>query len=119
MVTGGNATVFINNMDVALKFYSEVLGMKVASRYGNHWATVEAGGFTIGLHPKGEKDPVPGTQGAIMIGLMVDDLDTGAQKLRTGGAKNIGERIDGDGGAFVNFHDPDGNALYLWKISPE
>ena len=49
MVTGGNATVFITEMDKALRFYTEVLGMKVASHYGNDWATVEAGGFTASL----------------------------------------------------------------------
>ncbi len=69
-----NATVFITNMEAALKFYTEVLGLKVTSHYGKiHWATVEAGAFTIGLHPKSEKQPAPGTPGSIMIGLSIDE----------------------------------------------
>ncbi len=35
MVTSGNATVFITEMSRALPFYTEVLGMKVASHYGD------------------------------------------------------------------------------------
>jgi catechol 2,3-dioxygenase-like lactoylglutathione lyase family enzyme len=34
MITGGNATVFVTNMDASLKFYREVLGLKVSSHYG-------------------------------------------------------------------------------------
>jgi catechol 2,3-dioxygenase-like lactoylglutathione lyase family enzyme len=37
MITGGNATVFVTNMDASLKFYREVLGLKVSSHYGDHW----------------------------------------------------------------------------------
>ena len=52
MISGGNATVFISNMDAAVRFYTEVLGLKLTNRFGNSWATVEAGkGLTIGLHP--------------------------------------------------------------------
>ncbi len=37
MITGGNATVFVTNMDASLKFYNEFLGWKIASHYGDHW----------------------------------------------------------------------------------
>ena len=63
MIAGGNATVFVANMDASLKFYNEVLGLKISSRHGDHWASVEAGSFTIGLHPKSEKHPAPGRWG--------------------------------------------------------
>jgi predicted enzyme related to lactoylglutathione lyase len=116
MVTGGNATVFIANMDASLKFYTEVLGMTVTSHYGNDWATVAAGGFEIGLHPKSEKQPPPGTLGSIMIGLTVSDIDSASEKLHAGGAKNVKEIERGSGGSFLHFQDPDGNELYLWQM---
>ncbi len=116
MVTGGNATVMISNMDAALKFYTEVLGMKVASHYGDDWATVEAGGFTVGLHPASPDHPGPGSHGSILVGLMVDDIDAAHEKLVAGGARNIGPAIKGEGGAFIHFNDLDGNSLYLWKM---
>jgi len=29
MITGGNATVFVSNMDNAVRFYTEVLGLRL------------------------------------------------------------------------------------------
>jgi catechol 2,3-dioxygenase-like lactoylglutathione lyase family enzyme len=43
MISGGNATVYVSNMDNAIRFYTEVLGLKLTNRFGNHWATVQAG----------------------------------------------------------------------------
>lgn len=116
MVTGGNATVFITEMDRAIGFYRDVLGFRLMSHFGNDWATVEAGGFTIGLHPKDAKQPAPGTHGAIMVGLNVDDIDVARARAIEGGALEVGSVVRGSGGAFVHFHDLDGNALYLWSM---
>lgn len=116
MVTGGNATVFITNMDASIKFYTEVLGMTVTSHYGDAWATVAAGGFEIGLHPVGPKSPATGTPGSIQVGFLVDDIEAALAKLKEAGAKAIGEIERGDGGSFLHFGDPDGSALYLWQM---
>ncbi len=115
MVTGGNATVYISNMERALQFYSEVLGMTETSHYGDDWATVAAGGFTVGLHPKEPKGPEPGAHGAIQVGLNVADIATARVALIAGGAQEVGPVVSGSGGSFVHFHDQDGNALYLWQ----
>jgi catechol 2,3-dioxygenase-like lactoylglutathione lyase family enzyme len=41
--------VIVSNMDRAVRFYTEVLGLKLKNRFGDHWATVVAGnGLTIG-----------------------------------------------------------------------
>jgi predicted enzyme related to lactoylglutathione lyase len=118
MITGGNASVFVTNMDAALKFYTEVLGLTVSSRYGDNWATVEAGAFTIGLHPKSDKNEAPGTKGSIIIGLTIDEsIEAAAAKLKAHGLKYVGEIERGSGGNFVSFHDPDGNQLYLWELA--
>jgi predicted enzyme related to lactoylglutathione lyase len=116
MITGGNATIFVTNMDASLKFYNEVLGLKISSHYGDHWASVEAGSFTIGLHPKSEKRPAPGTPGAMMIGLEIDEsIDEAAARLKAKGVKNVGAVLRDQGGSFVHFQDLDGNELYLWE----
>ena len=116
MVTGGNATVYITNMDASLAFYTDVLGMQVTSHFADHWATVAAGGFTVGLHPKDGEYPDPGTHGAIMLGFTVDDIEASVTRLHERGAKDVGPVVRGSGGSFVHFHDPDGNALYLWEL---
>ena len=52
MITGGTATIYVSNMDNAIRFYTEVLGLKLTNRFANHWATVQAGKtLVIGLHP--------------------------------------------------------------------
>lgn len=115
MVSGGNATVYIGSMDAAVKFYTEVLGLRLGERFGDHWAEVHAGAFSIGLHPQTDETPVPGTAGSIQVGLTVDDVDVARNRIAGGGALHVGEVVRGDGGSFVQFQDPCGNRLYLWQ----
>jgi predicted enzyme related to lactoylglutathione lyase len=115
MVTGGNATVYISNMDAAIRFYTQTLGMRLKEHYGDHWATVVAGGFEIGLHPSGAQQP--GIAGSITVGLLVDDIQAAAAKLADDGTREINPVIQGSGGSFLHFQDPDGNHLYLWQMT--
>jgi predicted enzyme related to lactoylglutathione lyase len=118
MISGGNATVFVSNMDRAVHFYSEVLGMRLTNRFGDHWATVEAGkGLTIGLHPASAKYPAPGTKGSMMLGLEIDEPMEGlVARLNAKGAKITAPVVNDAVGRFVHFEDPDGNEIYFWEV---
>ena len=117
MVTGGNATVFVNNMDNAVQFYTEVLGLRLTNRYGDHWATVDAGkGLTIGLHPVSPKRPAPGTKGGMMLGLEIGISIEQAVTRLTGRGVKVGEIIRSPEGNFADIEDPDGNPIYLWEV---
>jgi catechol 2,3-dioxygenase-like lactoylglutathione lyase family enzyme len=37
MITGGNATVFVADMDRAVRFYTEAIGLKLTNRFANHY----------------------------------------------------------------------------------
>ena len=91
MINGGNATVYVSNMDTAIRFYTDVLGLKLTNRFGNHWATVQAGTtLVIGLHPWSAKYPRPGTKGAVQIGLVVsrdEPIKDFAARLRKHGVE--------------------------------
>lgn len=117
MISGGNATVFVSSMDAAVRFYSEVLGLKLANRYGDHWATIEAGnGFTIGLHPASEKYPAPGTKGCIALGFGINEpIEDVVNRLQAKGMRFHGSIVKDQGGCFADFEDPDGNPMYLWQ----
>jgi catechol 2,3-dioxygenase-like lactoylglutathione lyase family enzyme len=117
MISGGNATVFVSNMDKAVHFYIEVLGLRLAERYGDAWATVDAGrGFTIGLHPASPKYPAPGTKGGVVIGLEVQQpLESVVQQLKDKGARFTGEIMREQAGNFVHLEDADGTPIYLWE----
>jgi predicted enzyme related to lactoylglutathione lyase len=116
MITGGNATVFISSMDSAVRFYTDVLGLKLAERYDDAWATIDAGkGLTIGLHPSSPQYAAPGTKGAVMIGLQIDEpIATVVDRLKERGVVFTGSIVETDAGKFAHFEDPDGNELYLW-----
>jgi predicted enzyme related to lactoylglutathione lyase len=121
MITGGNATVFVSNMDRAVEFYTQVLGLKLTNRFGDHWATVDAGkGLTIGLHPASPKYPAPGTKGAMMLGLEVNEpIAAVVAKLAEKGVSIKGSIVNDEGaGNFVHLEDPDGNEMYLWETNP-
>ncbi len=117
MITGGNATVFVSSMDRAVQFYTEVLGLRLTNRFGDHWATVDAGkGLTIGLHPASPKYPAPGTKGGMMLGLEIGiPIEEATRRLRDRGVEVSGIIRDSPG-SFVHCEDPDGNPIYLWEV---
>jgi predicted enzyme related to lactoylglutathione lyase len=119
MISGGNATVFVSNMDSAVQFYTEVLGLKLTNRFGNNWATVDAGkGLTIGLHPASPNYPAPGTKGAIVLGLEIDEaIERVIAQLTKKGVRIKGSVERGEAGNFVHLQDPDGNEIYLWEVN--
>jgi catechol 2,3-dioxygenase-like lactoylglutathione lyase family enzyme len=118
MITGGNATVFVSDMNNAVAFYTETLGLELRQRFGDHWAEVQAGGMVIGLHPKSDDAPAPGTSGAISIGLEVaGDIHTVVKQLSAKGVRFRGPVVnDGGAVALAFFGDPDGNDLYLCQV---
>jgi predicted enzyme related to lactoylglutathione lyase len=121
MISGGNATVFVSNMDHSVRFYTEVLDLKLTNRFGDHWATVEAGkGLTIGLHPASPKYPAPGTKGSTMLGLEIDEPIAGVvARLGEKGVRFKGSVVPDRSGNFVHLEDPDGNEIYLWEVNRE
>jgi predicted enzyme related to lactoylglutathione lyase len=119
MISGGNATVFVSNMDRAVRFYTEVLGLKLTNRFGDHWATVDAGkGLTIGLHPASPKYPAPGTKGSMMLGMEIEDsIERVVARLSEKGVPIKGSIMRDESGNFAHLEDPDGNEIYLWEVN--
>lgn len=107
-IQAANITIMVSDMDAAVKFYTEILGLKLKNRYGNHWADIEGPGISIGLHPK-SKDIKTGDN--LQIGLNVNDLDEAVKALEE---KGVQCKVHGDDQVRLAFFtDPDGNTLYL------
>jgi predicted enzyme related to lactoylglutathione lyase len=117
MISGGNATIIVADMDRSIRFYTEILNLKLTNRFGNDWATVSAGeGLTIGIHPASAKYPAPGTKGAIILGLDIDvPIEIAISRLTQRGVTIKGSVTRSDPGNFANLEDPDGNEIYLWE----
>ncbi len=117
MIEGGTPTIYVSDMDRAVEVYTAVLGLRLESRHGDEWASVDAGrGMTIGLHPAAERMGAPGTLGSINIGFNVtESLDEVLRTLENRGVTFDGP-IRGDANGSIRlafFGDPDGNSLYL------
>ena len=121
MINGGHATVYVSNMDSAIRFYTEVLGLKLTNRFGNHWATVKAGDtLVIGLHPWSARYPRPGTTGSVQIGLILspdEPIESLAARLRQHGVE-VSDTIKSAEASYVSFEDPDGNPIYVGDRDP-
>jgi catechol 2,3-dioxygenase-like lactoylglutathione lyase family enzyme len=117
LFTGGNATIYVTDMDRSVQFYTETLGLQLAFRAGDSWAQIEAGrGLTLGLHVALHGVPSPGTNGAITVGFEVArPIDEVAQEL---GRRGVAvRRPPSDGAAkLAFFSDPDGNSLYAAEV---
>jgi catechol 2,3-dioxygenase-like lactoylglutathione lyase family enzyme len=117
LFTGGNATIYVTDMDRSVQFYTETLGLHLAFRAGDSWAQIDAGqGLTLGLHVALHGVPSPGTNGAITVGLEVArPIDEVAQEL---GRRGVAVRRPPPDGAakLAFFSDPDGNSLYAAEV---
>jgi catechol 2,3-dioxygenase-like lactoylglutathione lyase family enzyme len=114
MIKGGNATVFVSDMDRSVAFYCDVLGLKLDQRYGDHWAQIDAGGFMIGLHPASKGAAAPGTKGSIQVGLGVEgSIEDAVKDLVSRGVSFAGPVTQDGPIKLAFFGDPDGNELYL------
>jgi catechol 2,3-dioxygenase-like lactoylglutathione lyase family enzyme len=121
MISGGSPTVFVSDMNRAVRFYTEALGLKIAYRAGDHFAMIDAGGgLQIGLHPPASNAGAPGTRGSIQIGLNVADIDAAVGTLQSRGVTfdlHDGRPVRDDGAVRLAFFtDPDGNDLYLCQV---
>ena len=114
MFKTANVTLLVSDMDRAIAFYRDVLGMKLLGNYGSEFAEIDAPGVRIGLHPGG-KLPLKEHSRHMSIGLRVDDLDAAKKTLETRGVKFHKTPTD-EGLRLAYFTDPDDNPLYLVEV---
>ena len=122
-IIGGNATVFVSDMDASLHFYTTVLGGELSFRGGADWAEILFGQLTIGLHgsPGPENPCQPGVAGAICVGLSCDgsleDLEAGMAEHGVSFEGPISDP-ENEPVRIARLKDPDGNELYICEHKP-
>ncbi|MCB0707755.1 MAG: VOC family protein [Saprospiraceae bacterium] len=100
--------MMVSNMDEAIDFYQNKLGLELTSRYGDHYAEIQAPDLLIGLHPTSEKI-VKGNN--LSIGFGVVEFDATIKELESNG---IGFKMEQDGWIrLAYFTDLDDNQLFL------
>jgi catechol 2,3-dioxygenase-like lactoylglutathione lyase family enzyme len=102
---------WVSDMDRAVAFYRDILGLRLVRQDGPSWAAFDVGGRTLALH--GAVDGRPPEPGGATAVFDVHDLDV-AQALLA--ARGVAFDHEGDvpGYArFASFRDPDANTLQL------
>ncbi|MBV9718248.1 MAG: VOC family protein [Candidatus Eremiobacteraeota bacterium] len=107
-------TVIVADMQRSIDFYTKKLGLPLKTRYGDHFAIVEAPGVTIGLHPAKDGGAAPGT---LSIGLGVSDVAASREELQGRGLAFDGDIVADPPMRFAFLRDPDGAQLYLAEQS--
>ena len=105
-------TVMVSNLDVAVQFYVESLGLELKKKYGEHYAEIQGPGLLLGLHPS-ERPVTKGDN--LSIGFGVDDFDAVTRSLQD---KGLALEIKQDGFIrLTHFKDPDENHLFVAEVS--
>ena len=112
----------VEDVDVAVQFYTGMLGFSLIQQFGPAMAMVERNGATLWLAgpassaarpmPDGAQ-PEPGGWNRIV--LEVDDIEETVAELRSAGAHFRNEPISGPGGTQVLIEDPSGNPIELFQ----
>jgi predicted enzyme related to lactoylglutathione lyase len=113
MLGAATATVMVDDLDRAISFYVDTLGLSAGPRYGPHYAEVAASGLTIGLHPRRPDEGTDRHDGNLSIGFVVAEIDDVVGQLTKAGVSF--SRQDTDANRIAFFRDPDGTPLYLFQ----
>ncbi|MEZ5887651.1 MAG: VOC family protein [Paracoccaceae bacterium] len=122
----GHVHLKVADLDRAIGFYRDVLGMQVMQRYGTQAAFLSAGGYHhhIGLNTwesKGGEPPAPGTTGLYHTAILYPSRQALAQALKS--VVEAGWPLDGasDHGVSeaIYLRDPDGNGVEIYRDRPE
>ncbi len=109
---------WVADMERAVGFYRDGLGLAVGRRHGDEWAELDAGPIRLGLH--GVRDGAVRHGGTAVF--RVDDLDLAKAALEERGVtfeEHLGE-VPGLA-RYASFEDPDGNSMQLieYVATPE
>jgi catechol 2,3-dioxygenase len=122
----GHVHLTVSDLDRALRFYRDVLGFAVTTRYGRDAVFLSAGGYHhhIGLNTwagRGAAPPAPGTTGLYHFAILYPDrraLAAAVRRVLDAGVPLEGAADHGVSEA-IYLRDPDGNGVELCRDRPE
>jgi len=113
-VASGVAAVWVpvDDMDRAVKFYGQTLGLTVKSQ-DQDWSEMDANGLLIGLN--GREETATHASGGAVISFTPDTgIDEEVSRLTAAGVQFTGGISDHSWGRIAPFKDSEGNDLQLY-----
>jgi predicted enzyme related to lactoylglutathione lyase len=107
----GNILVPVDDLDRAIAFYSEALGLPVKFRDGDRFAALDGGGVTIALVTPAEQVAGTATAPAYRVG----DVARATQILADAGAVPVSGPEAGPHEIRSVLRDPSGNVFVLYS----
>jgi len=104
---------YVSEMERAIRFYRDVLGLKSASR--DVVARFDIDGVLFELVPASGRSQLQGAGNARLC-LRVENMEQALQDLRAQGIF-VSPAEDKGAGLLARLHDPDGNEICLWQYS--
>jgi catechol 2,3-dioxygenase-like lactoylglutathione lyase family enzyme len=118
-----NVRYIVTDVDAAIRFYSDALGFHVDMHPAPGFAALSKGALQLFLNKPGAggagqamddgRAPVPGGWNRFQI--VVEDLATTVQKLKSSGCRFRNEIVTGNGGKQILLEDPSGNCIELFE----
>lgn len=102
------AIKFVGDMDSAVAFYRDVLGLALRFQSPS-WSEFETGGTTLALHPASADNPA----GSVQLGLATEDLDGFHAADQAQGLVFTAPPIEVHGTRIARFRDPDGAEISI------
>lgn len=106
---------YVSHMDLAIRFYRDVLGFKLISR--DVVARFDIDGVLFELVPAPAKKNLH-AKGTARLCLRVENVEQTLNELRAKGVLT-GPAVDKGTGVLGSFEDPDGNEICLWQYHPK
>lgn len=106
--------VATQDLEWAIRFYGETLGLRRNERAHPNWPEFETGNLTIVLTTP-EGTGIPFSRSTNAIALRVPDVEEARRKLEEAGVEFHGETYDSGVCHMAFFSDADGNALMLHR----
>lgn len=122
----GHVHLKVSNLDRAIAFYRDVMGLDVTQHFGDQAAFLSAGGYHhhIGLNTWFSKDGPPAPKrnaGLFHVAFLYPDRPALARAFKS--VLEAGVEIEGaaDHGVSeaIYFSDPDGNGIEIYRDRPE
>lgn len=110
-----SAYYVVKDMDKAVSFYQDILGLTLKFRDGDRWTQFDVNGVAVALADPSEGTVPPGGGGTVV--LEVDDLEDMRGKLTQNGVQ-VNDIVDmGGHGRYFTATDPAGNIVQIFAKS--